>query len=140
MKKLCVLCVLLVLLLSSCGFYSLIDTRKYTCDVSEVQSVQIVRIDHAEPVFVYEYTVLHDITDYTTFIDRLNELDNHITIFGDPHVVAEGDVVIRIEFQNGDWEIVACGTQRSCRSGEFITGPFIFDKDEFYALIEEYSK
>ena len=136
MKKFCMLCVLLLLLLSSCGLF---DTREYTCDVAEVQSVQIVRLDHLEPVHVYEYTVLHDITDYTTFIDRLNELDNS-TCLGAPYVMRVGDVVIRIEFRNGDWEFVSWGTQAYCRSGKLGDGPFIFDEDEFYALIEEYSK
>ena len=137
MKKFCVLCVLLVLLLSSCGFYSLIDTRKYTCDVSEVQSVQIVRLEDIEPYYQFDYTVLFEITDYITFVDQLNNIETYVK-WGTPHVMNVEDIIIRIEYQNGDYELISRGVQCFCRSGTFTDGHFVFDESEFEALIEKY--
>lgn len=135
MKKLSILlCSLLLLFCCSCR---LLDNRKYVCDAEEVKSVQIVRLEDIEPYYQFDYTVLFEITDYITFVDQLNNIETYVK-WGTPHVMNVEDIIIRIEYQNGDYELISRGVQCFCRSGTFTDGHFVFDESEFEALIEKY--
>ena len=85
MKKirvpLCLLCVISLCLLCSCGLFG---PQKYVCEIDEVESVEIIRLDeYIEEEYRFEYTVLSQISDYTTFVERLNEV-KHSVNWGDP--------------------------------------------------------
>ena len=126
--------VLIVLLLSS--FISTFTYPDYHCDVNEVKSVSIVRLDdYVQSEYRYNYTVLAEITDVDTFLDRLNHVKNRgrmgmTSLF-------EGDVVIRIEYQNGDYDLLQQYAQRFNRNGDNQVGWYEFD-EEFEQLLTDY--
>ncbi len=62
---LCILCIILMMLCCSCGMFG---RQKYVCEVDNVKSVQIIRLDeYVKGEYRFEYTVLSNISDYKTF-------------------------------------------------------------------------
>ena len=122
---------------SSCGFFG---PQQYVCNVEDVESAQIIRL--GEPVkseYRYEYTVLAEISDVEVFVDQLNNL-KHSVNWGEPGVLKPDIVVIRVNYLNGDYDMIHTGAQWFHRSGVNNTGYFFFDQEEFDALISTYWK
>jgi len=116
----------------------LLGQQTYFCDVDNVGSIQIVRIDKvASAEDGFEYTVLSHIDDSKDFAERLNNID-HSTNWGDPIPIQVQHVVIRIEYINGDHDLIHQGAQCFYRSGKYKTGYFFFDDDQFDELISGY--
>ncbi len=129
------LCFIVMITHCSCG---LIGPQKYECDADEVVSIQIVRFTELiKEENRFDYTVLAQISDYETFIDRLVNL-RHSVNWGDPKVMYEGYTVIRIDFRNGDYDLIHHNAQVFHRSGNNNTGFFVFNEKQFTALISEY--
>lgn len=139
MKKsrlmLCAFCIILMVLCSSCGLFG---PQRYTCNVDEVESVQIVIFEgynNIEEKFIY--TILSQISDYETFVERLNKVEHSVN-WGDPRVIKVQDVVIKIDYRNGDFDLLHADAQLVNRSGESNSGYFFFDDEQFNALVSEY--
>ena len=131
----CFLCGILILLCSACGFFG---EQRYFCDANEVESVQIVRLDrYVEGEYRYEYSVLAKIADCTSFVSQLNRI-KHTVNWGDPYLVDVGYIVIRIEYHNGDYDLIHKDAQWFHRSGENNGGDFFFDDEQFDSLISAY--
>lgn len=129
--------ILCIFAFTACGLFS---PQKYVCDENEVESVQIVKLDkYVDDELRFEYTVLADIVDQSTFIKRLNDL-KHSVNWGDPTVLGEGYIVIKIDYLNGDYDLVNYYAQFFHRKGVNNSGHFFFDKDEFDLLISDYVK
>ena len=139
MKKtylpLCMLCIVSMLLCCSCGF---LGDQKYECEVTEVESIQIVRLDeYIEGECRFEYAILAEITDHATFINKLNNL-KHSVNWGDPTHMELEYVVIKIVYHNGDFDLIHQKAQWFNRDGRNRSGFFFFDQNQFLALISEY--
>ena len=136
MKKIIFLqCIILIFLCCSCG---LLGDRRYFCDVEKVDSVQIVKLDkYVEGEYRYEYTVLSQVSDCDTFVSHLNELDHSVN-WGDPCQMDVQYIVIKIDYSNGDFDLLHPDAQWFNRSGTNQYGYFFFDDDQFSALISEY--
>ena len=133
--SLCLLCSFLILSCCSCGFFG---DQKYVCNVSEVESIQILKLDkYVEEEYNYEYTVLSEISDSMTFVNRLNHI-KHSVNWGDPLLLDVQYVVIRIDYLNGDYDLLHPDAQCFNRSGVNHSGFFFFDDEQFYALIDDY--
>lgn len=132
--SLCMLSAIVVLCLSSCG---LIGEQRYFCDVNNVKTVEIVRLDSFEGAFQYEETVLCEIENDDIFIERLNNL-SHTDAWGPPYVFEEGYVYIRIKYINGDYDEIHHMVQSIVLNGEAHSGDFVFDKEQFEKLISDY--
>lgn len=92
-----------MLLCCSCGLFG---GQKYICKAEDVASAQIVRLDkYVEGEYRYEYTVLSQIEDIESFVEQLNRI-KHSVNWGDPRQMDEGYVVIRIDYINGDFDLV----------------------------------
>ena len=132
---LCMLCIILILLCCSCG---LVGDQKYVCDVNEVETIQIVRLDrYVEGEYRYEYTILSQISDHEAFVSHLNEL-RHSVNWGDPRQMDIQYIVIKIDYHNGDFDLIHPDAQCFNRSGVNQYGYFFFDDDQFDVLISGY--
>ena len=130
------LCIVLMFLCCSCG---LIGDKKYVCDVEKVASIQIVKLDkYVEEEYRYEYTILSQISDYETFVSCLNELDHSVN-WGDPRQMEIQHIVIKIDYSNGDFDLIHPDAQCFNRSGVNQYGYFFFDDEQFDSLISDYS-
>ena len=131
----CVLCIIVMLFSCSCGFFG---DQEYACDVDAVKSVQIVKLgEYVQEESRYEYTILSTIADYSSFVDRLNNIEHSVN-WGDPGTFKIDSVVIKIEYSQGDYDLLCANAQMFHRSGEDRAGFFFFDKEAFDALIADY--
>lgn len=129
------LCIALMLLCCSCGLFG---PQKYVCDVEKVDSVQIVKLDkYIEGEYRYEFTILSQISDYETFVSDLNELDHSVN-WGDPRQLDVQYIVIKIDYNNGDFDLIHPDAQWFSRNGKQNDGYFFFDDEQFNFLISEY--
>lgn len=136
-KRLCVyvLCVVILLSLCSCGF---IPQMQYHCEIENVESIQIVRLgDYVQAEYRFDYTVLSSIDDCSTFVNKLNSVKCSEN-WGSPLLMPENGVVIRIAYQNGDYDLLHPDAQHFYKNGVSNYGYFFFNTEQFNALIAEY--
>lgn len=131
----CMLCMGLMFLCCSCGF---LGPQKYVCEVDDVASVQIIRLEeYVEGEYRFEYNILAQISNYRAFVDSLNNL-KHSVNWGEPGWFPDQCVVIRIDYHNGDFDLLYPNVQWFNRDGVNHSGFFFFDKEQFSALISDY--
>lgn len=131
------LCIILILFCCSCGLFR---DQRYVCDIEKVDSIQIVKLDkYVEGEYRYEYTILSQISDYETFVSHLNELDQTVN-WGDPQQMDVQYIVIKIDYSNGDFDLIHPDAQCFNRSGVNQYGYFFFDDEQFNSLISDYIK
>ena len=124
-----------MLLCSSCGYF---NNQRYICQVDMVESVQIVRLDeYIESEYRYEYSVLSEITDCSKFVERLNNLKYSVNM-GEPSQLDTKYVVIKVEYSNGDYDLLYSNAQWFNRSGVNQYGYFFFDNEQFNELVTDY--
>lgn len=133
MKRIFLLCIVIMLLCCSCGLFS---PQRYVCDAQEVSSIQIVRIGEIT-VGEFDYTVLSQISDHETFVKCLNEVDHSVN-WGDPYPMDVGFIAIRIEYMNGDCDYINSDAQWFVKSESIKTGYFFFDDEQFNSLVSKY--
>ena len=136
-SKLCVLCIITMCFLCSCG---LLSPQSYICEIDNVESVQIITLDeYVYGEYRYEYTVLTQISnsDIANFIDRLHNVECSVN-WGDPYQLNVGYTVIQICYKNGDFDFIHADAQWFNRSGVNEYGFFFFDDEQLEALISDY--
>ena len=130
-----VLNIAFVLLCCGCG---LLGEQEFTCNVDEVKTIQIVTLDeYIKEEYRFDYTVIAEVSSHSYFIDRLKSIKTSVNL-GDPNVYTTGYTVIRIEYVNGDYDLIYSDAQTKKRGDKKNTGYLIFDKNQFDALISEY--
>lgn len=137
MKKLlfCVLCLSLMFLFCSCDFNSV---NQYSWYIDGVESIQIIRLgEYIEEEDRYEYTVLTQIPDHKTFIKRFNEMNQSRTSAERTKLDLQ-QLSIRVDYKTGKFHILQPDAQLFNMSGVNEFGHYIFDKEQFNALISEY--
>ena len=131
----CFVCIALMLFCCSCGLFG---PQRYVCNIEKVDSIQIIRLDrYVEGEYRFDYTVLTPVSDCAAFVKRLNQV-KHSVNWGDPRQMYEQFVVIRIEYRNGDFDLLHADAQCFNRSGVNNYGYFFFDDEDFNALIAYY--
>ena len=134
-KTILPLCMILIFLCCSCGLFG---PQEYVCNIAEVESVQIVKLDkYVEGEYRFDYSVLAQISDRETFVSRLNQLDHSVN-WGDPRQMEVQYIVIKIDYSNGDFDLIHPDAQCFNRSGSNQYGYFFFDDGQFNSLISDY--
>lgn len=131
------LIVVFIFSLSACVY----APASYVCNAETVESVQIVKVGQRnEETQEREFIVLVDIADVSAFVERLNNLKDNdfFFILGDPDGMFEGDIVIKVNYFNGDYDLLKESRQFFYRSGIYESGLVTFDREQFKALIDDY--
>jgi hypothetical protein len=68
---------------------------------------------------------------------HLNELDHSVN-WGDPRQMDVQYIVIKIDYSNGDFDLIHPDAQCFNRSGVNQYGYFFFDDEQFNSLISDY--
>ena len=119
----------------SCGFFG---DQHYECDGDTVDAACIVEVgDYNQDENRFNYTVLAEIVDVTEFIEQVNDLDHSVN-WGDPGTFFAGDVAIKIDYSNGDYDLLGTNAQIFIHSGNYKYGYFFFDKEQFVSIIDQY--
>lgn len=134
-RLLALACLVPILLCSSC---KISDDRKYTCDVTTVDSVQIVQLDsYNKEEDRFSCTVLAKVENRDAFLQQLCSL-RQSRVFNDPLFLKPTDIVIRVLYQNGDFDLIRNGAQKLSRNGKIDSRILAFSPSEKYnALIDE---
>ena len=135
-----ILCIPIIILLSLTTYCSSPADRSYTCEIENVESVQIVRLgEDLDEEYRREYTILCEISDKAEFIERLTSIKHHAKKgYGDPSVMAAGYIVIKIDLTNGDYDLIHHNVQIFRRDGVNNSGNFSFDESDFNSLLDDY--
>lgn len=122
----------IISLCCGCGFFG---DQEYSCDEGQIARIRIIRLEkYVEAEYRYDYSVLSEIENRTAFIEQLNNM-THSVNWGEPGQFQIGYLVIRIDYQNGDYDLIHPSTQWFNRSGVNQNGYFFFDQQEFDALV-----
>ena len=136
MKKILVLFLIVVVLLSSCD----VSSGHYICDYDSLTAIQIVRLDGVDAEeYKFECTIVCDVADVSLFVEKFQSLEQRKSnsIFGDPSVLQFGDIVFRFEYENGDEDIISPTVQSQTRLGVTSNEYVIFNKEEFYSFMSD---
>ena len=130
------LCLIPMLLCCSCGLFG---DQQYVCDVEKVDTIQIVRLDrYVEGEYRYEYTVLAEISDRETFVNRLNKIDHSVN-WGEPQTLDVQYIVIKIDYIDGSYDYIHQDAQWLNKTETTSrTGYFFFNDEQFNSLIFDY--
>ena len=130
------LCIVIALSLCSCSLFIIRD--KYKCPVDEVSSVQIIKMGkYSAEGNRDEYTILKEIDDYTELVERLNDMKIGY-VWNDPRPLKEDDIVIKIDYLNGGYDLIRSTYQVFVRNEETDVRYFAFNEKQFETLIVDY--
>ena len=137
MKKIICVALLFALVFSCCSCGG--EDKQYVCNAGDVAKVQIVVLDNfIQGKYSYEYTVKSNIDEIEKFVSRLNSI-THTSDEDKAKKIEKDNEVIRIEYNNGDFDLINREAQRFHRDGVNTDGDYIFDKEQFELLISDYS-
>ena len=126
-----------MLFLSSCTMKA---KYKFMHDPSTITKIEIVHIDNIIETKGVESTTLATITDTNAFLKDFEALSCYL-IYTDPKGIDNGSDVIKITYDNNDYELIDCaGTSKFTSEGGFMhnKGYRYFADEEFSALINKY--
>ena len=114
---------------------------------SEISSIEIIKLcEYDQEKGEYKEQLISTIQDHETFLSDFNDIDcyNHWT---DPTGVFEDDIVVKISYKNGEYELIHHSGQGKYRHFEdnpsflqVYAGRRYFDEEQFNQLIDKYSK
>ncbi len=114
-----------------------IGGERYTCEAYNVEAIEIIQLGELnEDKNEYDYTVLREIEDISTFVNRLNELKQRERYWGAAYFLADY-VVIKIDYPNGDYDMLHHTAQLFYRDGVYTYEGFIFDMEQFNSLVSD---
>lgn len=105
---------------------------------SEIRSIEIVELVKRQSP-CDEYRVICEIHDTEQFLEDFADV-KCFSHFTDPLTPSEGDVGIKITYNNGDYEVICASAQAKCIKGVYNPerGRHSFDHAQFDELIEKY--
>lgn len=138
-KLICVLTFLFIIPLFACAVP---ESNTFRDKLDEIESISIVEVgefDHENSL--YFEIPLATVSELEEFAEKLAKLP-YKYMFGDPVELVTGDVVIKIVYDNGDFDFIAWNAQRKYQFSESGVqahyGFTLFDKAGFDALMDQY--
>ncbi|MBR2615634.1 MAG: hypothetical protein IKC69_03035 [Clostridia bacterium] len=117
------------------------EANTFRDKLDEIESISIVELgEYREERFAFSEKLLAEIPDPEEFKEKLADLD-YKQIHGDPMGLKTGDVVIKIVYDNGDFDLIDRAAQLKYRAGrkKFVNyGYTAFEKEGFKALMGQY--
>lgn len=129
---------LVIILIGFCCSYTLVRKSRYTCEGDNVESIQIVCLaEYHEDSYEFDYDILCEIDDIPFFVEQLNKVKCSMN-WGEPLQLDTGHIAIRINYYNGDSDLLQSSAQWINRSNRTRYGFFFFDEMQFKDLISPY--
>lgn len=140
MKKLKIMIFVLGLVLC-CGGCEKKSEYKFLQDISAIDSIEIVEIgEFTVDQEIVPMTTICIVDDKESFLKEFLELNCYCN-FGDPQGVMEGSSVIKIIYNNGEFELIDIGGQSEYtheRGYRNYVGFRYFDENQFCELLLKY--
>ncbi|MBQ4594129.1 MAG: hypothetical protein IJA81_05830 [Akkermansia sp.] len=104
-------------------------------DVSEISAIEIVQlVGYNLDSYEFIENTLVTIENHETFIDEFSKLKCK-THYSEPHSLEEGEVVIKVTYNNGEYELIHAKAQYRCRVKNRGYGYQIFDEEQFNSFL-----
>ena len=134
---------ILVFSLSACGKGSYV----FLNDESEISTIEIVRLcEYDRENNCFKEQLISTVEHHSAFLSDFKKIDCKV-IRLEPTGVYEGDVGVKITYQNGEYEFInyyGQGKYRHLKNNlsmfDADAGFRFFDEDQFNDLIEKYSR
>ncbi|MBR7112627.1 MAG: hypothetical protein IKC75_06905 [Clostridia bacterium] len=146
MKKLTFVVSLLMIFLCVLSACSRKKAYEFINDESEISAIEIVKLcEYDQEKGEYQEQLISTVEDHETFLSDFKEIDcyNH---WSDPTGVFENDIVIKISYTNGEYELIHHSGQGKYRHFEdnpsflqVYAGRRYIDEEQFNQLIDKYS-
>ena len=147
MKKLIFVVSILMILICVLSACSGKKAYEFINDESEISTIEIVKLcEYDQEKGEYQEQLISTIEDHETFLSDFKKVAcyNHWT---DPTGVFEDDIVIKIYYENGEYELIHYSGQGKYRHFEdnpsffaVYAGYRYFDEEQFNQLIDKYSE
>lgn len=140
MKKLISYSFIILLLIASLNGCEVKTKYKFIHDVSYISSIEIVKVSEETSQEVIEQTTISVVNDIESFIDDFMQI-NCYSIYSDPSGIENNTVVIKIIYNNDDYELIGVEGQAKYISGKYknYVGYQYFDENQYETLILKYS-
>ncbi len=133
-------------LLSSCERTVDFEFLQKSEKISKIEVVEVGELVYVGTEYVSnlqpEFTVIRELPkeDINKFLKDLNNVDCHKHFFH-PGPVSVGDIVFKITYFNGDYQLIDSGTQGDLEDDFYnYMGRYQFDSEQFEELMDKYSK
>lgn len=133
---------LILLTLSSCGN----NKYEFLNGHAQISSIEIVKLGtYDAEKDAFNETVIVTIEDQDCFLAEFNKI-SFSSLWASPQGVFEDETVIKITYQNGEYELIDHDGQGNYQhfdgfpsNFDAYSGYTIFDQEQFQALIETYT-
>ena len=110
--------------------------------VSNIVKIEVIIMGEIhDPYTKHEYTLIKalSLNENNKFIDDLKNIECK-RMFGDPQTLTTGHQGFKINYSNGEYEIIAYTAQGEHTNGKYLSnGYYLFDEEQFNDLLEKYS-
>lgn len=147
LKKIIFLVFILMILTGVLSLCSGKKAYEFMNDESEISTIEIVKLcEYDQEKGEYQEQLISTVEDHEAFLSDFKKVDcyNH---WMDPSGVFEDDIVIKIYYENGEYELIhysGQGEYRHLEDGRSFFAEYAgyryFDEEQFNQLIEEYSE
>ena len=125
-----------ILLFCSCGLLK--EKGTFRDKLDEIQAIKIVKLGtFNQETVLFDEEELANCSDLDAIKNELLQLPFH-SIWNDPYELQEGEVVFKIIYNNGDFDLIGASAQWKYRAEKWHYGYTIFDKQKFEQLIAKY--
>lgn len=135
--------IFVLMLMLCCAGCKKKDKYEFLQDISEIKSIEIVEIGVLEKnTEEISMSVLSVIEEKDAFLTEFLEI-NCFSLFGDPQGVGEYSEVIKITYNDDEYELIDVGGQAEYtheRKFKNYVGYRYFDEIQFEALISKYCR
>ena len=131
--------ILLVILIVFCKITNMEEEYRYLHDISSIKSIEIVKV---EPITIEQdepdQEILYTVNDINQFLEEFSQI--YCTSMSPPDKIRYDSPVIKITYQNGDYELIDAYGQSEFINGVYFVyeGIYYFDKEQFADFINQF--
>lgn len=109
-------------------------------DPSDICAIEIIEVGEENAQGPIQQTTVCVINDITAFMNDFTQLTCYY-LYTDPVGIENNSTVIKIIYNNNDYELISASGQARCINGQYnnYVGYRYFDKEQYEALISKYS-
>lgn len=113
---------------------------KLMYDLSDICGIEIIEVGEENAQGSIQQTTVCVINDITAFMNDFTQLTCYY-LYTDPVGIENNSTVIKIIYNNNDYELISASGQARCINGQYnnYVGCRYFDKEQYEALISKYS-
>lgn len=113
---------------------------KFIHDPSDIAAIEIIEVGEENSQGSIDQTTVCVVHDIKAFMNDFTQLTCYY-LYTDPVGIEKNSTVIKIIYNNNDYELISASGQARCINGQYnnYVGYRYFDQEQYEALISKYS-